>query len=74
MSTMMACDDATNTLEQQYLTALQNATVWAIQDGSLELRDDGGALQVSFVPRAAVAGPADPPQRAGGIIGSGHVP
>jgi heat shock protein HslJ len=48
MSTMMACDDATNTLEQQYLTALQNATVWAIQGGSLELRDDSDALQVSF--------------------------
>ncbi len=49
MSTVMACDEATNTLEQQYLTALQNATVWAILNGSLELRDDSGALQVSFV-------------------------
>ncbi len=48
MSTMMACDDATNTLEQRYLTALQAATVWTIQGGSLELRDDNGALQVSF--------------------------
>jgi heat shock protein HslJ len=48
MSTMKACDDATNTLERRYLTALENARVWAIQGGSLELRDDSGALQVSF--------------------------
>ncbi len=48
MSTMMSCGDAADTLEQQYLAALQNATVWSITNGTLELRDDGGALQVSF--------------------------
>jgi len=48
MSTMMACGDPKDTVEQQYLAALQNATVWAINSGSLELRDASGALQVSF--------------------------
>lgn len=46
MSTMMACDEATNTFEAQLLAALQNATVWSLNAGTLELRDDGGALQV----------------------------
>ncbi len=48
MSTMMACGDATDSVEQQYTTALQAATVWAITDGALELRDAAGALQVTF--------------------------
>ncbi len=46
MGTMMACDDATNTFAQQYLTALQAATTWAITSGTLDLRDAGGAQQV----------------------------
>ena len=46
MSTMMACDKATNTFEAQLLAALQNATVWSLNAGTLELRDADGALQV----------------------------
>ena len=46
MSTMMACDEATNTFEAQLLAALQNATVWSLNAGTLELRDADGALQV----------------------------
>jgi heat shock protein HslJ len=46
MSTMMACDDATNTFEVQLLTALQNATTWSVTSGTLDLRDDSGAQQV----------------------------
>ena len=48
MSTMMACEEPTSTIEQQYLTALQAATVWTLTNGVLELRDDSGALQASF--------------------------
>lgn len=47
MSTLAACDDATNQFEMQLLAALQNATTWSVTTGTLELRDDGGALQVS---------------------------
>jgi heat shock protein HslJ len=47
-STMMFCEDPAGSIEQQYLIALQNATVWSITNGVLELRDDSGALQVSF--------------------------
>ena len=47
MSTMMACGDPKDTVEQQYLAALQNATSWSITSGALELRN-GDALQVSF--------------------------
>jgi heat shock protein HslJ len=46
MSTMMSCGEALDTQEFQYLTALQAATVWSINSGALELRDDSGALQV----------------------------
>jgi len=45
-STLMACDDATNTFEQQLLAALQNATTWAVTTGTLDLRDSSGAQQV----------------------------
>jgi heat shock protein HslJ len=49
-STRMACaSDALSEQSQQYLTALVAATTWAVgPDGSLELRDDSGALQVSY--------------------------
>ena len=47
-ATMMFCEDATGSIEQQYLAALENAQVWSITNGVLELRDDSGALQVSF--------------------------
>ena len=46
MSTMMSCGEASDTFEAQYLTALQAATTWSLSAGTLELRDDGGALQV----------------------------
>ena len=47
MQSMMACGDPKDTVEQQYLAALQNATGWSIVNGALELRN-GEALQVSF--------------------------
>lgn len=48
-STKMACaDEAVNTQEQNYLAALPKATTWSIVAGKLELRDDSGALQVSY--------------------------
>ena len=40
--------------EAQFLTAMQAATKWTIAGSKLELRDDGGALQVSF--RATLSG------------------
>lgn len=46
MSTMKACGDPTDTAERQILAALQASTKWAVSSGALELRDDGGALQV----------------------------
>lgn len=50
--TRMACaSEALNEQSQQYFAALAAATTWSIgADGSLELRDDAGALQVSFAP------------------------
>lgn len=53
--TRMACaSDALSEQSQQYVAALVAATTWAVgTDGSLELRDDSGALQVSY---AAAAG------------------
>jgi heat shock protein HslJ len=48
--TMMMCVDPEGVMEQEmaYVTALSNATVYAIQGNALELRDSGGALQASF--------------------------
>ena len=46
MSSLKACGDPTDTFEHQLLAALQNATKWSVPGGNLELRDDGGALQV----------------------------
>ena len=46
VSTMAACDDATNQFESQLLTALQNSTTWSVTTGVLDLRDGGGAQQV----------------------------
>ena len=47
MSTFKICGGAADTFEQQLFAALDNATKWDILSGSLELRDDSGALQVS---------------------------
>jgi len=47
MSTMKACSDTIDAQEGEYLTALQAATKWQVQTGTLELRDNGGALQVT---------------------------
>ena len=49
-STRMACEsDALSEQSQQYYAALLAATTWSVSpDGTLELRDDEGALQVSF--------------------------
>lgn len=49
LSSRMSCGDTTDAIESQYIAALQRAQVWTILDGSLELRDDAGALQASFV-------------------------
>jgi len=51
-STLRACaDDAVSTQETNFLAALQNATTFEALAGHLELRDDSGALQVSFEQR-----------------------
>jgi heat shock protein HslJ len=51
-TTLMACEEpALASLSQQYFAALTAATTWAIDaSGSLELRDDAGALQVNYLP------------------------
>lgn len=52
-STRMACpSDELAEQAQQYVDALLAATTWSVDaaSGRLELRDDGGALQVSFAP------------------------
>ena len=46
MSTMKACGDPADTFEHQLLAALQNSTKWSVTNGTLELRDASGALQV----------------------------
>jgi heat shock protein HslJ len=56
--TMMACGDPADTTEQQFLAALTAATVWSLRGGTLELRDDSGALQVSLVAAAPVSSPS----------------
>jgi heat shock protein HslJ len=51
-STRRACvDEALSTQEANFLNALQNATTFESVAGHLELRDDSGALQVSFEQR-----------------------
>ena len=54
-STQKLCNtpDGVDTQEQQFLAAMDAATTYAINGDTLELRDDSGALQVSFA-----AGPA----------------
>ncbi len=51
-TTMMACEEpGLAELSQQYFAALTAATTWSTDgSGSLELRDDDGALQVRYLP------------------------
>lgn len=51
-SNRRACaDEALAEQSQQYFAALTAATTWSVDPkGSLELRDDGGALQVRYMP------------------------
>lgn len=51
-STRMACaDEALAQQSTEYFAALTAATTWSVGvQGSLELRDDSGALQVGFTP------------------------
>lgn len=47
-STLMAClDEEVSAQETQYLAALQNATTYVIENDSLVMRDDDGAMQVT---------------------------
>lgn len=52
ISTRMACpEDTLAQQSQEYFAALTAATTWSVDaGGSLELRDDSGALQVRFDP------------------------
>ena len=46
--TEMSCGPDLDAMEQQYVTALGAATTYAVSGSTLELRDDGGALQVAY--------------------------
>ena len=48
-ATKMAGEPELMTQEAAYLQALQNATTWSITRGMLDLRDDGGANQITAV-------------------------
>lgn len=51
-STKMACtDEAASTQEFAFLAALEASTTFEVRGSRLELRDDSGALQVSFEAR-----------------------
>lgn len=58
-STMMACAEDVMQQETAYLAALPNATTFAVQGDSLELRDANGALIASFtaVQATSLVGP-----------------
>jgi heat shock protein HslJ len=47
-STKKACPEAETQIEQNYFTALENATVYQIDGTTLTLRDADGATQVSY--------------------------
>ncbi len=57
-ATMMSCGEEADTVEQQLMTALQASTVWSLRGDQLELRDDGGALQVLLIAGAPAGSPA----------------
>jgi heat shock protein HslJ len=58
-STMMACDEATTTFEQSYVTALGTVASYAITDTGLDLSDAAGAVVLSYgaTAPASVEGP-----------------
>lgn len=58
-TTMMLCDEATNTFEQGYLAALATVASFAITDAGLDLSDAGGAVVLSYgaTAPASVEGP-----------------
>jgi heat shock protein HslJ len=47
-TTRKACEDDVMTQEAAFVAAMENATTVAIDGSTMELRDDEGALQVSF--------------------------
>lgn len=54
-STMMACEEDVMQQETAFLAALPNATTFAVQGDSLELRDGNGALIASFTAASSTA-------------------
>ena len=50
--TLKACDDATMTLEGQYLAALGNTATYQLSGGTLTLLDSSGAIQATFTAAA----------------------
>jgi heat shock protein HslJ len=56
-ATMMSCGDEADGVERQLMAALEASTVWSVRGDQLELRDDGGALQVSLVLGAPAVSP-----------------
>ena len=46
MATQIACPDPAGSFESQLLAALDAAATWSVSGDTLELRDEGGALQV----------------------------
>jgi len=47
-STMKACEDPINQIEQEYLAALANVTTYQIDGSTLTVRDANGATQVTY--------------------------
>jgi heat shock protein HslJ len=47
MSQMKACPDPAGSFEQEFFAALAASTKWAVANGTLDLRDGGGAQQVA---------------------------
>ena len=50
--TEMSCGPELDSLETQFVAALQAGSTYTVSGTALELRDDSGALQVSFGPAA----------------------
>jgi heat shock protein HslJ len=50
--TEMSCGPELDSLETQFVAALQAGSTYTVSGTTLELRDDSGALQVSFEPAA----------------------
>lgn len=44
--TMMACPDAVMSLEQTFLTALESASAYSVEEGRLSIEFDGGVLRM----------------------------